>query len=127
MWVPFFLGDPHFLLTFFFNAIHSGLSLFLYSPHRPIRAISLLYPLLILLVIMATANHYLLDAVGGFFVTVLAYRINRLVLNLRPLEEWFFWLIRWVPCSFLKEKKKKKKKTGTYPFKGISKRSCLRL
>ncbi|XAO22009.1 hypothetical protein I312_100772 [Cryptococcus bacillisporus CA1280] len=71
-----------------------GLSLFLYSPHRPIRAISLLYPLLILLVIMATANHYLLDAVGGFFVTVLAYRMNRLVLNLRPLEEWFFWLIR---------------------------------
>ncbi|TYJ53210.1 hypothetical protein B9479_006188 [Cryptococcus floricola] len=71
-----------------------GLSLFLYSPHRPIRAVALGYPVLILLVIMATANHYLLDAVGGFFVTVLAHRVNRLTLNLRPLEEWFFWLLR---------------------------------
>ncbi|WVQ84440.1 hypothetical protein IAT38_006592 [Cryptococcus sp. DSM 104549] len=71
-----------------------GLSLFLYSPHRPIRAIALFYPVLILLVIMSTANHYLLDAVGGFFVTVLAHRVNRVVLNLRPVEEWFFWLLR---------------------------------
>ncbi|WVQ77536.1 hypothetical protein IAR50_007222 [Cryptococcus sp. DSM 104548] len=71
-----------------------GLSLFLYSPHRFIRSIALFYPLLILLVIMATANHYILDAVGGFFVTVLAYRVNRVMLNLRPLEEWFFWVLR---------------------------------
>ncbi|WWD20416.1 hypothetical protein CI109_104892 [Kwoniella shandongensis] len=71
-----------------------GLSLFFYSPHRVIRAVSLFYPLLILLVIMATANHYLLDAVGGFFVTILAYRANKLLLNLRPIEEWFFWLLR---------------------------------
>ncbi|WWC73802.1 uncharacterized protein I206_107774 [Kwoniella pini CBS 10737] len=71
-----------------------GFSLFIYSPHRPIRAISLFYPLLILLVIMATANHYDLDAAGGFIVTVVAHRINRLVLNLRPIEEWLFWLLR---------------------------------
>ena len=42
----------------------------------------------------ATANHYLFDAVGGFFVTILAWRINRVLLNLRPIEEWFFWAIR---------------------------------
>ncbi|KAK6908577.1 integral membrane protein [Kwoniella mangroviensis CBS 10435] len=71
-----------------------GLSLFIHSPHKLVRAISLFYPLLILLVIMATANHYILDAVGGFFVTIVAHRINRLVLNLRPIEEWFFWLLR---------------------------------
>ncbi|WWC66003.1 uncharacterized protein I303_108625 [Kwoniella dejecticola CBS 10117] len=71
-----------------------GLSLFIYSPHKLIRAISLFYPILILLVIMATANHYILDAVGGFFVTIVAHKINRLVLNLRPIEEWFFWLLR---------------------------------
>ncbi|OCF40688.1 integral membrane protein [Kwoniella heveanensis CBS 569] len=71
-----------------------GLSLFIYSPHRLIRAISLFYPLLILLVIMATANHYILDAVGGFFVTIFAQRLNRLLLNLRPIEEWFFWVLR---------------------------------
>lgn len=42
---------------------------------------------------MATANHYLLDAVGGFFVTAIAYRFNTVLLNLRPLEEWGFWLV----------------------------------
>lgn len=42
----------------------------------------------------ATANHYLLDAVGGFFVTVLAYKLNTYLLYLRPLEEWGMWLCR---------------------------------
>jgi hypothetical protein len=42
----------------------------------------------------ATANHYFLDAVGGFFVTILAFRVNRILLNLRPIEEWAFWLVR---------------------------------
>lgn len=41
---------------------------------------------------MSTANHYFLDAVGGFFVTILAHRLNTLLLNLRPIEEWGFWL-----------------------------------
>ncbi|KAI5453982.1 hypothetical protein NCC49_004975 [Naganishia albida] len=71
-----------------------GLALFLYSPHRPVRWVALGYPVLILLIIMATANHYLLDAVGGFFVTVVAYKINHLLLYLRPLEEWGMWLCR---------------------------------
>jgi len=71
-----------------------GLSLFIYSPHKLVRTISLGYPLLILLVIMATANHYIIDAVGGFFVTIAAYRINRVLLNLRPIEEWGFWITR---------------------------------
>lgn len=41
---------------------------------------------------MGTANHYLLDAVGGFFVTILAHKINTILLNLRPLEEWGFYI-----------------------------------
>lgn len=100
-------------LTIAFS-IGSGLALFLYSPHRPIRWLALGYPVLILLIIMvsfqlsafekeycspgmpdkATANHFLLDAVGGFFVTVVAYKINHLLLYLRPLEEWGMWLCR---------------------------------
>lgn len=67
--------------------------MFIYSPSRLVRAVSLFYPLLILLVIMATANHYLLDAVGGFFVTAIAFRFNAVLLNLCPLEEWGFWLV----------------------------------
>jgi len=70
-----------------------GVSLFIYSPSRFVRTISLFYPVLILLVIMATANHYLLDAVGGLFVTAIAFRFNAVLLNLRPLEEWGFWLV----------------------------------
>lgn len=69
-----------------------GVSLYTFSPNRFIRMVSLAYPLLILLVIMATANHYLLDAVGGGLVSVLAYRANTILLNLRPLEEWGFWV-----------------------------------
>lgn len=69
-----------------------GVSLYVYSPHKWLRTIALSYPVLILLVIMATANHYILDAVGGFFVTVLAHKINGMMLNLRPIEEWGFWL-----------------------------------
>jgi hypothetical protein len=72
--------------------VNSGVALYLYSPNKIIRTIALFYPVLILLVIMATANHYLLDAVGGFFVTVLAYKINTVLLNLRPLEEWGFFI-----------------------------------
>lgn len=71
-----------------------GFSLFMYAPHKGIRYIALGYPVLIALVIMATANHYFLDAVGGFFVTVTAYKLNTYLLYLRPLEEWGFWLCR---------------------------------
>lgn len=41
---------------------------------------------------MGTANHYLLDAVGGFFVTILAHKLNTVLLNLRPFEEWGFYI-----------------------------------
>lgn len=70
----------------------SGVSLHIYSPNRFIKAVAPAYPILILLVIMATANHYLVDAVGGGLVSVLAYKLNRVLLNLRPVEEWGFWL-----------------------------------
>jgi hypothetical protein len=35
-----------------------------------------------------------LDAVAGFVVSVAAWKINHILLNLRPLEEWGFWLCR---------------------------------
>jgi hypothetical protein len=34
------------------------------------------------------------DQASADFVTVLAWRINQILLNLRPLEEWGFWLCR---------------------------------
>jgi hypothetical protein len=71
-----------------------GMSLFFFSPHRWLARIGPLYPALILLVIVSTANHYVLDAVAGFVVSVAAWKINHILLNLRPLEEWGFWLCR---------------------------------
>lgn len=68
------------------------MSLHIYSPHRILRILGPMYPVLILLVIMATANHYLLDAVGGAIVSTAAHRFNAVLLNLRPIEEWGFWL-----------------------------------
>lgn len=47
---------------------------------------------MILAIIMATANHYLVDALGGAVVTYIAHHYNRILLNLRPIEEWAFWM-----------------------------------
>ncbi|PKY07009.1 hypothetical protein P168DRAFT_230807 [Aspergillus campestris IBT 28561] len=52
------------------------------------------YPLMILLAIVATANHFIVDAVAGALVCVLGWRFNYLLLNLLPLEDYFLWLVR---------------------------------
>ena len=52
------------------------------------------YPTLILVVIVATANHFILDAVAGALVCGIAWRSERVLLNLLPLEDWFLWCLR---------------------------------
>ncbi|PFH57535.1 hypothetical protein XA68_14886 [Ophiocordyceps unilateralis] len=56
--------------------------------------LGLSYPTLILTAIVATANHFLLDAVAGAVVCAVAWRANGLLLNLCPLEDYFLWLLR---------------------------------
>jgi PAP2 superfamily len=56
--------------------------------------IGVLYPFTILVAIIATANHFILDAVAGAVVCGLAWYGNRVMLNLLPLQDWFFWCIR---------------------------------
>lgn len=68
------------------------MSLRVYGANAAVRFCGPAYPLLILFVIMATANHYLLDAFGGLAVAVVAYRLNGALLRLRIAEEWGFWL-----------------------------------
>lgn len=53
-----------------------------------------LYPLIILIAIVATANHFILDAVAGAMVCGLAWSYNHVLLNLLPLEDWFLCAIR---------------------------------
>jgi len=51
------------------------------------------YPAIILIAILATANHFVLDAVTGFFVALVGWHANGVLVNLLPLEDWFFNLI----------------------------------
>lgn len=52
------------------------------------------YPFVILAAIVATANHFILDAVAGAVVCMLGWRFNGILLNLLPLEDYFLWLVR---------------------------------
>ncbi|KAH6642072.1 integral membrane protein [Boeremia exigua] len=57
-------------------------------------AVGVAYPAIILVAIVATANHFILDAVAGAMVCGLAWNGNRVLLNLLPLEDYFLWCVR---------------------------------
>jgi hypothetical protein len=44
--------------------------------------------------IVATANHFILDAVAGAIVCILAWNLNTGLLNLLPLEDYFLDALR---------------------------------
>ena len=52
------------------------------------------YPFMILAAIVATANHFILDAVAGAIVCTLGWKFNSVLLNLLPVEDYFLWLVR---------------------------------
>ena len=58
------------------------------------KVLGMSYPTLILVCIVATANHFILDAVAGAVVCGIAWRCERLLLNLLPLEDWLLWCLR---------------------------------
>jgi hypothetical protein len=49
---------------------------------------------LILIAIISTANHFILDAVAGAVVCTLGWWGNAVLLNLLPLEDYFLWILR---------------------------------
>ena len=51
------------------------------------------YPLLVLVAVIATANHSFLDVVGAVIVIALAWAGERILLNLLPLKDWVLWLL----------------------------------
>src|SRR3569623_1695515 len=57
-------------------------------------AIGISNPLMILIAIVATANHFILDAVAGAVVCGLGWWGNSILLNLVPLEDYFLYLVR---------------------------------
>ncbi|RMZ82304.1 hypothetical protein DV738_g1816, partial [Chaetothyriales sp. CBS 135597] len=56
--------------------------------------VGIFYPLLVLTVIVATANHYFLDAVVAMLTVTISFYINKVWFVLLPLEDWFAWCIR---------------------------------
>lgn len=56
--------------------------------------LGLLYPALILLAIVATANHYWLDALVAACVSCLAYVCNQVFVLFLPLEDLLLWCLR---------------------------------
>ena len=56
--------------------------------------IGLGYPSFILVTIVATANHYWMDALMATIVACAAYLCNRIFLSLLPLEDLLLWLLR---------------------------------
>ena len=81
-------------------SLHFGMSAFIaysllrWAPHAWVRGLAVLWPVAMLLTILATANHFLLDAVVGVLVPVVAWQISDVLLLLRPMEEWVFWVLR---------------------------------
>jgi hypothetical protein len=60
-------------------ALWSGLVLFWLARHRVVRWLGIAYPVLTLVVIMATANHFLLDAIGGAVALLLGFAVQRVI------------------------------------------------
>ncbi|KAJ5664737.1 hypothetical protein N7462_011550 [Penicillium macrosclerotiorum] len=52
------------------------------------------YPFIILVAIVATANHFLLDAIAGAIVCAVGWQFNGVLLNLLAVEDYFLWLVR---------------------------------
>lgn len=52
------------------------------------------YPSWILITIVATANHYYLDACVAFFVAIIAFLCNGVFLVFLPLEDLLLWILR---------------------------------
>ncbi|CAG8979194.1 hypothetical protein HYALB_00000330 [Hymenoscyphus albidus] len=52
------------------------------------------YPSWILITIVATANHYYLDACVAFFVVIVAFMCNKVFYVMIPLEDLLLWCLR---------------------------------
>ncbi|KAF2455165.1 PAP2 superfamily-domain-containing protein [Lineolata rhizophorae] len=57
-------------------------------------ALGLAYPAFLLVTIVATANHYFMDAAVAACFVVLSFAANRVFVVFLPLEDWFLWAIR---------------------------------
>ena len=57
-------------------------------------SVGMLYPSFILITIVATANHYFLDAVIAAIFALVSYLFNQVFYIFLPVEDWLLWLIK---------------------------------
>ncbi|KKK17430.1 hypothetical protein ARAM_005178, partial [Aspergillus rambellii] len=74
----------------FGNSLFVALCLVHFSPHWYVRMVAPVWPTLMGVTIVATANHFILDAVAGACVVLAAYQFNSLMLGLLPVERRVF-------------------------------------
>ena len=60
-------------------ALWCGIALVRLSPHQSVKVLGALYPFVTFAVILATANHFVLDAVGGGVVLGIGFGLQRLL------------------------------------------------
>lgn len=81
----------------FFNQSHPHLAPQMKLPSKRrmmCLAIGFFYPFSILVAIVSTANHFILDAVAGAAICAIGWQTNGVLLNLLPLEDWFLFCLR---------------------------------
>ncbi|KAE8443153.1 hypothetical protein EG329_002322 [Mollisiaceae sp. DMI_Dod_QoI] len=79
----------------FGTALLIGCSVAIWGRYVWLKALGLLYPPLMAVVVITTANHWVLDCVAGAGVVALGWWfLNWAVLVFTPLEEWVFWIVR---------------------------------
>ncbi|KAM0351564.1 hypothetical protein ACHAPU_002572 [Fusarium lateritium] len=75
-------------------SLHLGTSLFFavclcrFSPHRFMRLLAPFWPITMMVTIVATANHFLIDAFVGAMVPLLGWRTDRAILVLKSIEDF---------------------------------------
>lgn len=78
----------------FGNSVLIAFCMLKYSPHVLLRVLAPVWPMIMGLTVVATANHFILDAVIGVAVIAAAYSLNRTMLVLLPLQRVLFRAIR---------------------------------
>ncbi|KAH8125689.1 hypothetical protein FP744_10002486 [Trichoderma asperellum] len=78
----------------FGTALLFGVCLARFSPHAVVRVLAPLWPAVMFVTVVATANHFVLDLVVGAMVPLLGWRWNRGVLVLKPVHDWM-----WSPVT----------------------------
>ncbi|PNP39837.1 hypothetical protein TGAMA5MH_08102 [Trichoderma gamsii] len=72
----------------FGTAVLFAVSLARFSPHAVVRWMAVLWPMVMFVTVVATANHFVLDVVVGAMVPALGWRWNRGVLVLKGVHDW---------------------------------------